>query len=264
MLARRRGRVAGIGPGDKWANPGPGRDHVAVGEVRIGEVPVRREEQIAHVGAPGPHLVRVLVGRRVGRADDRVLSGWKGEHSAAVVGGEHRHRPTIADARGGDGDVHALRAPHRVADLRPLEPGDRVSPGSAGTEDEPRLHAQLGPTEQVADDRAIHGTSGRGERERRDLGVIDDRCTRVSRVDDIREREPGIIGAGVPVERAALEVRARERRLGREHAVGVEPVMAPDIPEQCEGIVERERRSELPALHSRAAIDRPGEAQRLD
>ena len=81
-------------------------------------------------------------------------------------------------------------------------------------------------------------------------------------VNHIGQCEAGVVGAGIPIRGAATQPLARQRRLGFEYAGSPQPLMAPHVAEQGEGVVERERAGELPPLHASALIHRPGEFER--
>ena len=100
--------------------------------------------------------------------------------------------------------------------------------------------------------------------DRRQRDVVAGDRPRLVRRDHVGEREPHVVGAGVPVLRAAGEPVAPERRLLAQHAGRREAACAPDVAEERERVVEREPRAQRPAREPLPGVERPGEAQRAD
>ena len=81
------------------------------------------------------------------------------------------------------------------------------------------------------------------------------------RIDDIRQRQPGVVGRSVEVAGAAQQSARRKCRFCTEDIARTESDVSPDVTEDCEGIVEPESGKKLPARDARASIHRPGEGK---
>src|SRR3954468_22103744 len=89
-------------------------------------------------------------------------------------------------------------------------------------------------------------------------------CSVSSRVEPDRQRESRVVGAGVVVRRAADESLRAQSRLGGKHGRRAHWAMPADIPEQRQRVVKSQSGGELPQRYARAAIDRPGELERVN
>ena len=263
MFARRTpGIRVRTGTDGQRTQPRPRTDDVRACEVRIGEVVIRRVEQVRHVALVGTHVLGRNIIERIGRAHDGESASGQHEHHAPVLWRDERERGDIAHPRTWHAHVHAFAPTHAGDRSRARQRLDAIAPRSRRIHHHPcsyfHGHSAFGIDHVRADNAITLAHEGM------DPGVIYHHGAGSLRREDVRQREARIVRCRIPVPGTAPQLVRAQSRLSRQNATCIEPLVARDVPEKRQRIIEGQRHRQRPSCNTRPAIDRPRERQRMN
>ena len=192
---------------DERAQAGPRAEDVGLGD-RGRDRTVDRAQQVGDVVGRALRVVERTVVVGVGGADVGEVAPRHDEDRAAVLRHRDHRGDVVADLRPRHRDVHTLGRSDRVGMAALVEGAHVVGPHAGRVHDRSRPHQDLGA---VGDARTPCTRPARPSRSRRPRRRSPRRRRARPRSGD-REREPGVVGAGVVVEVRRRE--ARPRRVG--------------------------------------------------
>ena len=221
-------------------------------------------QQVRHIGFRGANVFRIRSGGALGRSHNGMHAGRQHKHHAPINGRHQRNRIAIPQSLPRHCDVSSRRS-QEIAFARSAGECRRCVTPRAGCID----HHARGDREFLTRQAIFHECATKPAFTRNSLAyashdrhMIRDHGARFTRRNRIGQREACVVSCGIPVARPTYQPSVRKRRLGCQHAAFAEGMVAPNIAEQCQRVVQRQAGAQFPSRNARALVHRPRECQR--
>ena len=243
------------------SDSGPCADHIRITQTGSGKEVIGRTQEVLHVTTVRADRIRSGFRRCFGRANDRMHRRWQNEEHTSIIRMQQRQRIDARHTISRHRDVNALAAEYRFVCDAVIESTCDVAPGTGCVDDHPRTNI-----DRCTGHAILHAYGGElsigSVHELHHCCVIQRHRSRLGRRQHVGDCQPHIVGACVPVLRAADQSVGAERPLLSVDLGARHTAMLANIPEQRQRIVCHQPCAKFPARNARPSIHGPGESQR--